>query len=416
MSGLRKVLLYAGFAAGAGVVTLAACQSYEFEEVRPKAIKAVNDHRIIEGKQDPPKVMLLVDKSGSMRWPAGQESSLSCTTDGTRDTDYDVNSPHPCRWKDLEKAFGDPTTGFLARSKDIGHFGLAILPAQNLKTSCDAGEVLIGIPDTKGGANDEIRRLLVDVIQPGGGTPIVPTLDVIEQDTKFMAKEEGRARYILLLTDGLPNCNSANATRCSACRTAPVDPVLRAEACKGEGKCYPGEAAGDDKLQCYSDPFDGAYCYDGDNLATKIASLYAQGVKTFVIGFGSETKTEGLGILNAAAVAGGEPLSGDIKYYQANSEAELSAVLERIRRKLQQCDFNLDPPPQNENLLVVMLYDTKTQEEVTLERGKEWQYGTKDGTNEIDMSRVSVLDERCTLLQTAEPERYQLRFLYARDL
>jgi len=414
---VRRTVLGAGAVVGLAIL---GCQSHEFTEVRPKALQTINDFRVLDAAPRPSKLMLLVDKSGSMTGSVDGSSSQCVDAKG----EYDPSSPHSCRWNALKKAFGDPTNGFLARAQDLAHFGLAVVPALNPTAGgCQPGEVVVPVGERLGDNTAAIRDQLMNQIVPAGGTPIVPTLEVIENDARFMAEERGRARYILLLTDGLPNCNAANARVCSDCRLARGTPDERRAQCRGEHLCYPPEASDEAvdqgcEVDVAADVFDGAWCWDGYNLVSKLAALRAQGVKTFVIGFGSQTANEGRAILNAAAEAGGVALPGDTKYYQANNEQELRAVLAQIQIELPPCEFELFPVPEQEQLVEVRLYDVDTESEVVLERGKDWEFAPKG--SEWDLARVRVLDAEgsnwCSQLQRATPSRYQLRVLYVNGL
>jgi len=88
-------------------------------------------------------------------------------------------------------------------------------------------------------------------------------------------------RYVLFATDGLPNCGGGVADTAS----------------------------------------------DAETVAA-VTALFNAGIKTYVLGFG----TFGLptGVLNDAAVAGGEARPGATKFYEANSPADLDAALQQI--------------------------------------------------------------------------------------
>ena len=73
-----------------------------------------------------------------------------------------------------------------------------------------------------------------------------------------------------------------------------------------------------------------------------LADMYSKGVPTYVVGFGSAV---GAGQLNMFADAGGVPLQGDPRYYQADNAAELEAAFVDIAGGLVSCSFKLDEAP-----------------------------------------------------------------------
>ena len=88
-----------------------------------------------------------------------------------------------------------------------------------------------------------------------------------------------------------------------------------------------------------------AGCSDagGDNGTEMIlADMFSNGIPTYVVGFGSAV---GAGQLNMFADAGGAPLPGDPRYYQADNAAELEAAFIDIAGGLVSCSFKLDMPP-----------------------------------------------------------------------
>lgn len=81
----------------------------------------------------------------------------------------------------------------------------------------------------------------------------------------------------------------------------------------------------------------------GDNgTEMLLAEMYGKGVPTYVVGFGAAV---GAGQLNMFADAGGVPLAGDPRYYQADDAAELEAAFIDIAGGLVSCSFKLDMPP-----------------------------------------------------------------------
>ena len=76
---------------------------------------------------------------------------------------------------------------------------------------------------------------------------------------------------------------------------------------------------------------------------TAIGNLFTmRDVATFVVGFGSGTDAAQL---NTFAIAGGKPLAGATKYYQADTAAQLDQAFQSIAGLVVSCDYTVNPPP-----------------------------------------------------------------------
>lgn len=226
---------------------------------------------------EPPRLMLVVDKSGSM---ADAASGFAGTKwHGVRST--------------LTEVVG-------ALDQEVA-FGLMAYPAgESGAQVCAAGDVRVGVG--LGNAASIVSRL--SAINPGGGTPTATTLEA----ARFALASAVGNRAVVLATDGGPNCNAALDGRTCRC----VSP----QGC-------------DDARNCL------------DDVASReaVRALSADGIATFVIGIpGSENYTD---VLNSLAVAGGTAQTGARQYYDATSGAALTAAIEQIAVRLGQCRFDL---------------------------------------------------------------------------
>lgn len=394
---LQRGLILALGIAGVGACVLAACQRYEFDEVTPVALKPVTKVEPITGKSEKPYVMLVVDKSGSMLDAA---SGTGKCVDGNGEYDRS-DSSKPCKWNDLLAAFTHPTSGFLPQSKKLARFGLTVFPSA--AGGCEAGNVVV--PFASGGDADPgvdnaeaVAARLRDVV-PQGGTPLAVTLLNVAQAEKLKTPEPGRKRFVMLLTDGQPNCNKANAQRCKDC-------VDLASCQRVPDGCWPTWGA-EEVCDQYSE-FVGAACLDDLHTVEAVAELRRQGVETFVIGFGLETAegTKAADILNRAAVEGGHPRADEkVKYFQAGTRKELEGILDQIGQALQACEFALPAQPVSDKVLQVVLLDAEAKTETELVQGTDWVFGDS-------LTAIRLLGERCSMLQSAEPNRYALQFRF----
>jgi hypothetical protein len=367
------------------------CQRYEMVPVEAEAV-ALNQFSLsLLGKPLPSTVMLAVDMSGSMT-ASMAGTGMHCTLDGTIGSDYDARSRNPCKWNDLKEALAGED-GFLTQSDGLARFGLIAFPGSDIGNSCAPGRVVVPIGDSV----EPVRAAIMNDLSPSGGTPTADALRTAAREPLLRTEEPGRSRFVILLTDGLPNCNPQLASRCEACRSDP-------NACHTEATgCRPTDAPFE---SCQPTPFDGAPCVDDASLIEAITALREFGVYTLVIGFGSETAdARQRDILNRASEAGGKPRQGaSDAYYQASSVNELYGILEELLAAFP-CTFELDPAPSPEAELNVILRDNErsgSAAERILVQGQDWSLSEARAS-------LSVVGEACALIQRSEVGRYEVR-------
>ena len=162
---------------------------------------------------------------------------------------------------------------------------------------------------------------------PIGGTPIAATLAKISSTLTVLA--DGRRTYLVIATDGGPNCNSFAICDQSSC----IPNIERNTGCDPNVNCCAvGAVAGP------------GGCLDGDATLTQIATLYERGVSTYLIGIPGSGPYAAL--LNKMAVAGGTARATDPKYYDVPNLSELTQVLASIATEvILTCNFVLQDPP-----------------------------------------------------------------------
>lgn len=373
---MRKMI-----AASLAVLALGACQGYEFEQVTPKAIGTVKQGEPISGQQKPAKILLALDKSGSMKSQDSNDSVWGCANDNSGNG---YNPALPCKWNTLKGLIID-SGGFLDSTKASARHGLAIFPHPDTSAdACRSGLVDVPVAGTPGASADAIKAKLA-TYAPGGGTPSADMLRTIANEAT-MGEEPSTKRYVVLVTDGLPNCNATIAA-CGACTNAGGDPST---------------FCGDKRN-----------CLDDQNLVTAVKQLKAKNIDTFVIGFGGAFVSDvAKNTLNAAALAGGQPASGTTTFYQAGSADDLKAILKHVEQVIQQCNFSLDSAPQKADLLEVTVSDKNAAgADTVLVRGTDWDYN-----DPVAMNTVKVVGTWCTTLQNAEPDRYTVNFISVKEL
>ena len=217
---------------------------------------------------DPADLLLVVDKSGSMEDPL-------------ETGDF--------KWPVMREAL----TTVVQQYENGIRFGLMLYPDNE---ECAAGSVRSQLAMQNAAS---ITGQLGSTY-PEGGTPTHTTLDAAR--SYYTGVTSPAARYVLLATDGEPNCGSS----------------------------------GDDEAPTVTESI------------AAIEALGSAGIDTFVLGFGG-TINNYPATLQAMAEAGG---TGD--YYAANSPDELATALDTIAGEvgLPSCSFRLDRDPGSADLTV----------------------------------------------------------------
>lgn len=236
----------------------------------------------------PPEVILVQDRSGSMM----------------RDIEGRANRT-PTRWAEALAAVEELMRGTAASV----HWGLQIYPTctpgpNNACTpsSCDITGGYVAPAVNQGAAINQ--ALASTPIQLDTGA--TPTRRAVEIATAALrARTTPNPKFILLATDGLANCRN---------QTGPT----------GSG--------GDDP----------------DGALRAVQAAVQAGIGVYVVGFATSNVPDAHRSLNDMAVAGGFPLPGDVKYYSAQSRAQLVTAMTSIASAVQDCTFNLGEAPPAE--------------------------------------------------------------------
>ncbi len=330
--------LWFAFAVGSTVGLVAGCQSYDFEPVQPLAVSQTTQPTRIVGRQFKPNLMFLIDKSGSMNFAAND--TVAPCTQGCNQTGQPVCAAGcKTRLGELKSAMGT----FLSTRGDLAWMGMAIFPtavagSNGLLDACGAtssADIRVQLAPNQADLPSELIasanavNAQIQSLNVGGGTPTGDSLKFLgdyaplaDPDPKVLRED-----FVVLLTDGLPNCNANNVNSCtgSSCRCT----LVPASACVPTSYCTQG-------------------CLDKDNSAAQVTALRKKNIRTIVIGFGADTASgDGPDTLNEMAENGGfartckngcgannpcDTATGlcTRKFYQASSAAELAIVLAEI--------------------------------------------------------------------------------------
>jgi hypothetical protein len=274
----------------------------------------------IDAKAEPAAVMLLFDKSGSMASPLNPGGICSCAFPGCNEAVCPTRLGTVSAW----------TNDLLQKLGAQARWGLTTFPADNVCSPASANQVLTAIAQTTGAGNIAEQ---VQMLTPGGGTPTGPSLTFAGQAFPASTAE----RIVVLITDGLPNCNPQNPNTC-------VVPAACMCTLNG-GMCGTVVNDGDPNNFCRRG------CLDDTGTLAAIDSLSRFGIVTLVVGFGSDFGEPSASVANAMAQAGlnGERCASDVDCFGyacgdagtciggallARDGGELGAATETLRKKL----------------------------------------------------------------------------------
>jgi hypothetical protein len=466
-----RVQIIFGLLAVAALAAAVGCQTYNFEPVAPLAIAQTTQSENVVAVALRPNIMIVVDTSGSMNKPVDPVDDTQCANS-------DPNCPQcgytgcgaplcntavcPTRISALQAGMQDFLTG---DSGTIARFGLTELPDAG-GGSCVANSQANIIDQIGNGqwasADESAPALAAHALQIStdinnfvalGGTPTASTLGALASDPPgginagnpyLPLTDPARQSFVLLLTDGEPNCNPNNANNCtqSAC-----DCTLFNGISPPAGSC-PGAACGCGADQ--TNPFCSLGCLDVDAVVSSIQALRAIKVRTIPVGYGLETlANSGVGAgfapaaLDAMALAGGFARScpngldsecnptdagpGDLlydtcdltdgkqcldgttycctrKHYVALDTDTLIQALEDITNSVANtspCVYDLQATPQNQSLLVVLI-NGQDIPAVATNGTVNWTYSPPSSTSNFPV--VTFEGQYCTQLSNATPQ------------
>jgi hypothetical protein len=355
-----------------GFVVLAACQTYDFEPVNVFTATVVTAETEITASRLPPHIMILLDKSGSMnKLLKGRDEknvdgtpNANCTQTNCDDLGF-CDESCSTRINELRYAMMDFLEGSLKTSdgdsRPLGKFGLTLFPTS--KNECAAPEsVDIKFAETEDNAAlaGKIREIqtaisnLHNKFNPpnrpiNGGTPTGNSLKyLLNNVSELKLNDEYRDNFILLLTDGLPNCNDRHSGQ-SDCPDQSEN-ICRCTLQHLDNQCV-------SKAACGSLGIPGLGCLDTSVTVSVIEALRNEGIRTIVIGFGVDEAIDSEAVLNAMARAGG--LSDT--YYPAEDRASLLGVLQGLRGLFEEnpCVFKLSGQVSDPSLISVYVDDKR---------------------------------------------------------
>ena len=240
----------------------------------------------VEPSREPPSVLVLLDRSGSM---------YTATTD---------------RWTPAVSAINEVVATYPGELA----FGLGLFGAGQ---GCIGGNIEIA-PGANAAAAIASSLSGDPALRTGGGTP---TSSMLEYARNYYASRGGE-RYVVLVTDGAPNCNPLQGDRTQCLCTF--------DDCTNAATPWLG-------------------CLDDLSTVAAVEALASSGVATWVIGYDTPELTA---TLNAMAVAGGTDRD---TYIPVEDQVSLAEALDAIAADLVSCTYTLSAPPGDPSFVRVRL-------------------------------------------------------------
>jgi hypothetical protein len=224
-------------------------------------------------------------------------------------------------------------------------FGLELFPTPSSK---DCGSnccqtptaTTLNLPIEDGVSASTKIATLLGAVSPGGATP---TAAALKAARTYLTTGAGATlkgdRYVLLATDGGPNCNSSITCSDDRC-TDKIDNLCTSDA----GMCCAGALSNG--------------CLDQTASVAEVSALATAKIPTFVVGISLNAAYNG--VLDALATAGGRAQAGSPKFYAVSASGTapggLTAVLQAIARSLiTTCRLQFGTAPPDLGLLNVSI-------------------------------------------------------------
>lgn len=299
-------------------------------------------------ERTPPDVMIVLDRSGSMMRTSDSKNPM--------DPKDMVPEGTPVRWSYTSEALKSVLE---STQSDIA-WGLKMFPTcvPGLRwNQCDPNachiEGGLTLPEIDQGVALANTISMAAPRLDTGATPMAPALDEAVSALK-QRMGNNRPKYILLATDGIPNCGVEAAS------------MMRKDSVNDE-----------------------------EGAIASVRAAKAAGFDVFVLGIGFMDQT-----LNKLAEEGGRARPGDTKYYSANDGASLKAALAEISAATVSCTISLGRQPPEEAQARVDVDDA----EVVMDATDGWSWATDDRTS------ITLNGSHCTKLKRGELKKTVVSF------
>jgi hypothetical protein len=264
-------------------------------------------------------VLIVLDRSGSMyQVPRGG------------------GAPTVDRWEPAVTAIDNLTSSLDSQVR----FGLLEFPSPlDAPAFCGSGQLVVG-PDLKTSAAIATALSGDPTTKVGGATPTAAALALAKTS---LASLPGNS-YVLLVTDGAPNCDLALDPSTCACTSDTVSD------CRGQQVVDGGVPP--------PHPPEPVLCLDDTATIAAVTDLANAGVQTFVVGYdasGFQTT------LDQMAAAGG---SARTTYFPVSDGTELAQQFQAISKYVVSCQYELSAAPPDDRFVSVAVDNHRVAKDV----------------------------------------------------
>lgn len=286
--------------------------------------------------------------------PRGAEVLFVLDRSGSMELALDGSDPVPgvpSRWDLLVEALS--TT--LPSTDEVIQIGAKLFPQSidpTEEVTHDNGCVVLpGIELEPAPRNVPAMIELVSSVTPRGGTP---TFETLQQTRDYFASRPlppGVARFIVLATDGGPNCNPDTG----------VDPTVCV--CTTE------------RDDCGLSPAGPYNCLDDVRTLTLMDQIHrADGVPIYVIGLDNTARLDLVDVLERMAVAGGRPREtpGEPSYYSVREPRDFTEALETISDLIAECVYRVRSRPPTDRGIQVTVGGAPVPQDLSHGFGWDW--------------------------------------------
>lgn len=239
----------------------------------------------------PPDILIVEDRSGSMD---NDQNDAMCNNG------CGANS----KWALITAAINQ----VVSATDTTVNWGLKFFADMNPQCGVNPG-VAVPVAPNSGAA---VAAAITGSTKANGGVnngSYTPTRAAMDAATAYMGTlTDPNPKYILLATDGLPNCP---------------------------------EGCGNGRMSCTTTP----NAAETTNVQTAITAAQTAGFKTFVVGIATASDAAANTALDSFAMAGGEPQAAEPYYYSVNNTATLVAALNMIVGKVASCTIDVSKVP-----------------------------------------------------------------------
>ncbi len=285
-----------------------------------------------------PGVFNLVPRAADMLFVIDRSTSMSRSLTGSSAS----------KWRTLQSALAS-TLPAIDREVEVGALFYPEDGAETRTATCSFPNIpTVDIEPAVGNASRVLG--VFDSTGPGGSTPTAAAL--LRAYTWIVRHpNRTRSRYIVLATDGAPDCNAS------------LDPST----CVCVGGGGGGRGCGDAN-RCLDD-------VRSISTVREIALNAVTSIPTYVIGIASDGDTSYVNTLTAMAIAGGRPnhtAAGEPTFYNVTRSADLPRAFSAIENEITHCNFVTPSRPTTSDDITIAVDGTIVSRDTTRTNGWDW--------------------------------------------